>query len=135
MSPLPSHVHLKTLESQRPSSLPSPNHPPLPYSIVTKVEQKVIDEQLDGEDPVLKAKKDRFNIEKELELIGCGNYAEGLKKIGFGERGAFSFLREEHITGNPLFVHGKAKRKIVGLASAYRRQLQYEEQQVSRAAN
>lgn len=105
------------------------------HSIVTKVEQKVIDEQLDGEDPVLKAKKDRFNIEKELELIGCGNYAEGLKKIGFGERGAFSFLREEHITGNPLFVHGKAKRKIVGLASAYRRQLQYEEQQVSRAAN
>lgn len=98
-------------------------------SVITKVEAKVIDEQLSGKDPVLHAKKDRFNMDKELELIGCSEYSKGLKEIGFGDRGAFSFLREEHLIGYPLFVHSKAKRKIIGLASAYRRQLQYEEQQ------
>ena len=37
----------------------------------------------------------RFDMTKELELIGCSEYATGLKQIGFGERGAFSFLKEE----------------------------------------
>ena len=39
-------------------------------------------------------------------------------------------MKEEHIIGYPLFVHSKARKRIVGLAAAYRRQLQYEEQQL-----
>ena len=53
-----------------------------------------------------------------------------MRGMGFFDRGAFSFLREEHLEGSPLFVHSKARKKMVGLAAAYRRQLQYEEQQL-----
>jgi len=98
--------------------------------LVAQVEQKVIDEQIDNEDPAEKHRRDRFDITKELELIGCSEYVAGLKQIGFGERGAFSFLKDEHLIGYPLFVHNKARKKMVGLAAAYRRQLQYEEQQL-----
>ena len=40
------------------------------------------------------------------------------------------FRSSQHLIAYPLFVHSKARKKMVGLAAAYRRQLQYEEQQL-----
>ena len=101
--------------------------------LVQRVEMKTLEENLAAAPAA--AKKERFDLRKELSLIGCAEYAAGLKSIGFFDRGAFSCLQDEHLVGHPLFVHGKARKKMVGLAAAYRSQLQYEEQQLKTHLN
>jgi hypothetical protein len=99
------------------------------WDVVQKVEVRILEEKI-AEDPGDEHKKERFDLAAELELIGCSDFTQGLYSMGFMDRGAFSFLREEHLIGAPLYVHSKARKKLVGLSAAYRRQLQYEEQQM-----
>jgi len=100
--------------------------------LVTNAEKKVIEEMNNDDDDPKKRHK-RFDLQKELDLIQCGEFAPGLRSLGFGERGSFSCVRDEHLSGYPLFIHAKSRKKIIGLANAYKRQLQYEMQQVKSA--
>ena len=92
-------------------------------------------EEIANNDDDPKKKHKRFDLVKELALIQCGEHAEGLKALGFGERGSFSCVTDDHLKGHPLFIHSKSRRKIIGLANAYKRQLQYEEQQLKSAVS
>ena len=54
--------------------------------MVTEAEKRVIAELTNDDDDPKKQHR-RFDIHKEMDLIGCGIYADGLIKMGFGERG------------------------------------------------
>ena len=68
-----------------------------------------------------------FNLEEELEQIGCGGYSGELSKRGLNEKGAFTQVTDAELSGPGLYIPKRARRRIMALAEMYRMQDQLAE--------
>ncbi|CAM9835815.1 unnamed protein product [Chrysoparadoxa australica] len=69
---------------------------------------------------------EKFDIQEELEKIGCPEFCSRLVDAGYGQRGAFAVLTDEQMSGHPLHIHCKARKRIIALAQMLQRRIALE---------
>ncbi|CAM9147585.1 unnamed protein product, partial [Pylaiella littoralis] len=74
-----------------------------------------------------------FDVRDELDKIGCLRYAQSIINGGFGQRGAFAHIQEEHLIGCPMFVPHRARKRLLALAELIRLQMTAEKKGVTTA--
>lgn len=70
--------------------------------------------------PKLKSVTLDFDLQAELDRIGCGDAGEQLIAEGYGDRGAFSLINDQVLSNYPFYFAKSTRRHIVGLAEYYR---------------
>ncbi|CAM9761994.1 unnamed protein product, partial [Scytosiphon promiscuus] len=74
-----------------------------------------------------------FDIREELNKIECLEYAQGIINEGFGQRGAFADIQEEHLVDHPIYVPRGARKRILALAGLIRLQMKAEKDKSTKA--
>ncbi|CBJ49003.1 hypothetical protein Esi_0115_0046 [Ectocarpus siliculosus] len=69
-----------------------------------------------------------FNIREELGKI---EFVQGIINEGFGQRGAFAYIQEEHLVGHPIYAPRGARKRLLALAELIRLQMRAEKEKVT----
>ena len=59
----------------------------------------------------------------QLEAINCAEYVACLLREGYTSKEVLAFAQEEALAGKGLWIHKRARRRILSLSSVYRAQL------------